>query len=228
MPNRRFRRSALAGQGDAADSGAGRGGQGQGQGRERELRPLTLAAQLPENAGVGLDLELLEARPPSHDEQGHSQRWSVEVTRNFNAAVSQFLERREFDFEDRGQFIRTCVLIVMDYVERIDPPKRVSNIAILKGIALENAEEETRRQYLESIDRTCAAIMEDMGLGLEAEASMHYARIVGYIRTLPKGSGWRRLYMQQMKKRFGYLAKLSKIAPLSAVDYANGEDEDDD
>lgn len=176
----------------------------------------------------------MDARVPSHDDPslgGHAKRWNIEVPRAFHGQVSQFVESGTDDFNNLGEFVRVAVLIVMDYLERLEPKAYPSNTQILKAIALEVNQSRTRREYLSSIEDSSREAYELMGLGLDGEAERLVAGVLERIRERPKRDPWRRLYLTAFQQKFGHLLKRSKITDLTTFDSDeedDGEDQDQD
>lgn len=168
-------------------------------------------------------------RVPSHDDPslgGHAKRWNLESGRNFHAQIIRFIEEGSHDFEDFGGFVRWSVLVMMDYLERLDPPRYPSNVQILKAISSENAQSQTRREYLTSIERSSEEAFQLVGLGMEEEAVRHVSKILEHVRSRPKGDAWRQLYEQAIKLRFGHLFKRAKIDSLAKLIEPPDEDEE--
>jgi hypothetical protein len=169
------------------------------------------------------DMSMLDARVPSHDEQGHAKRWNVDVPVNFHAQVARFVEQGTRNFDNVSEFVRWAVLFAMDYLERLDPPQYASNTQVLKGIATEVGSSETRRQYQQSIERTSSEVFELLGMGMHIPAEKLVQKTLEHIRQLPKDDEWRAVYEQTFKHRFGHVLKRGKIVNLS-----NLHDDDDE
>lgn len=185
-----------------------RTGRGDGHGRRASQR----------NMDVHPDLELLDVRVDSKDEQGHSTRWQVDVPTNFNAEVMRFVSQPNRNFTDRAAYIRWAALFGMDFLERMDPSDGPSNVAIWKAIAQEVSHSQARRMYLSSMEKSAQEAYELLGMGLEESAINLVTRVLEHIRELPPSDDYRKLCEQTFKNRFGHLLKRGKLAKLTFGD----------
>lgn len=174
---------------------------------------------------VRADFGMIDARISSHDDQGHSKRWNIDAPVNFHAQVTRFIEQGQYEFDNVSEFIRWCVLFSMDYLERLDPPRYRSNVQVLKAIAADNGQSETRRAYLQSIEKTSMEVFELLGLGMHAEAERHVAKVLEHIRQLAPSDPWRVLYTTAIKTRFGHVLKRGKISDLTEVTFGQDEEQ---
>ena len=196
---------AAAGKGSVSGAVDNRTGRGDGHGRRTRQRDLSAHP----------DLDLLDVRLDSKDDQGHSTRWQVDVPTNFNAEVMRFVSQPNQNFADRASYVRWATLFCMDFLERLDPPEGPSNVAIWKAIAQEVSHSQARRMYLSSLEKSAQEAYELLGMGLEDSAINLVTRVLEHIRELPPADDYRKLCEQTFKNRFGHLLKRGKLAKLT-------------
>jgi metal-responsive CopG/Arc/MetJ family transcriptional regulator len=157
----------------------------------------------------------LETRYPTRDDKGFPQRISFDAPPYLVAELDRHLDETR-DFDDRGQFIRTAIVLMMDLRERLDPPEdHPSNVGIMVAIGHENAATETRLGFIRHIQATRNSIYAHLANGAKKTAAETVRRVLDIVRRLPKDDEYRNIFEREIRAVHGDLLKQGSITGLT-------------
>jgi hypothetical protein len=161
----------------------------------------------------GSEYDPLQFHVRARDDRGHYERFQTQVTPDLDTEIKAVCNSALYEFDSPQAYGRWALRFGLEFL-RAYRPAFPSHVAILKAMDIENARSETRRRFLETIDNTAREAYEMVGMGYPVEAAKHVQNMLEYVRQLNPEDIWRAVFIEAIKKKFGHLLTMGKVASL--------------
>lgn len=142
---------------------------------------------------------------PGQDNNGNSIREWFRVPPLLDRAMDVILGSRKFPFKNKGDLMRWCVKRGVDVLEEMEPMEGSVTAQVDAMIYALNGES-AAHQFMTLFNTMSATVGEHIQAQALGEARRVISDMTGLIKKIDN-EYWRRRYLEELEKRFGYLLK---------------------
>lgn len=154
---------------------------------------------------------------PGQDANGNSMRLYCRVVPLLDRAVDKIVGTKKFPFYTKGDLVRWCVHEGVKVLESLEPANGsvLAQVDAMHAIIRDEMLNHGYTSVFESMSTTIGMHVQANELG---EARRLVAMIKSRVEAMDDGY-WRRRYLQEMDKRFGYLLHGDKVVGAGMGDH---------
>ena len=135
------------------------------------------------------------------DAQGHGEHIQFKVPPGMMRQVDEIVTSRWFPYRTKSDLLRHALKAHLEMLVSIAPVKSfVQQLAVVNTIMVEDA---YQVDFLKSIDKLAALVLEHQRASREEQAISLIRRVKSEVETMPEDSVYRGLFLKELEARWG-------------------------